>query len=110
MPQAVPGSAEPPPRLGGASIKPGCRTLPQLLHRVVKVQDPYGIGREALIKQPPQSPGAITEPDHLGCAHDALAQRFEPQTPLECIDIPQDRHQSALMQPGNALAGPCAMA
>jgi len=59
---------------------------------MVKVQDPCGIGREALLKQPPQAPGAITEPDHLGRAHDALALRFEPQTPLERLDIPEDGH------------------
>jgi len=110
MPQTVPGPAKPPPRLGGAAIKPSRRTLPQLLHRVVKVQDPAGIGHEALLKQPPQAPGSITEPDHLGRVPDALAQRFEPQTLLERLDIPEDGYQPALMQPGHELAGPGAMA
>src|SRR4029450_1379885 len=106
--RAVLAPAEPPTRLRGASIEPGCRTLPQLLRRLVKVQAPSSIDREALLKQPPQSPGTITEPDHLGRVPDALAKRFKPQTLLERIDSTQDRHQPALMQSGNDLAGPCA--
>src|SRR5262249_50181555 len=73
MARAVPGPAEPPTRLGGAAIEPGRCTLPQLLYHMVKVQDSDGIGREALLKQPPQAPGTITEPDHLWGAQDALA-------------------------------------
>src|SRR4029453_10227145 len=44
MPQAVSGPAEPPTRLRGASIEPGCRTLPQLLRRMVKVGYPLKAG------------------------------------------------------------------
>src|SRR6516162_11111131 len=73
-------------------------------------QDPHSLGREALLKQAPQPPGAITEPDHLRRAPDALTEGFEPQTPLERLDIPEDGHQPALMQSGNHLAGPGAMA
>ena len=73
MPQAVPCPAKPPAGLGGPPIQPGRRPLPQVLRRVVKVQDPRGIGREALLKQAPQPPAAITEPDHLGRLRDALA-------------------------------------
>ena len=89
MPQAVPCPGEPPARLGGASIEPGGRTLPEVLRCVVKVQDARGRGRKTLIKQAPQPPAAITEPDHLGRVPDALAQRFEPETRLEGIDIPK---------------------
>jgi hypothetical protein len=45
---------------------------------MVKVQDTYGIGREALVKQAPQPSTAITEPHHLGRTPDALPQSFEP--------------------------------
>ena len=41
---------------------------------------------------------------------DALAQGFEPQTPLERIDMTEDGYQPALMQSGNDLPTPCAMA
>src|SRR5439155_16416609 len=104
MPQAVPCPAKPPARLGGAPIQPGCRPLPEVLHGVVKVQDARGIGRQALIIQPPQPPCAITEPDHLGSGSDALAYRFQPQTGLERLDVPEDRHQPTLMQPSDDLA------
>src|SRR6266853_4584394 len=53
MPQPVPGPAPPPARLGGAAIQPGSRPLPQLLYRVVKVEDAPRIVHEALVKQPP---------------------------------------------------------
>src|SRR4029077_13705448 len=110
MPQAVPGPAEPLTRLRGASIEPGSRTLPPLLCRLCKVQAPSSIGREALLKQPPEAPGTVTEPDHLRGVPDALAQRFEPQTPLERIALTEDGHPPALMQPGHDLAGPSGMA
>src|SRR4030095_9679396 len=61
MPHAVSGPADPPTRLRGASIEPGCRTLPPLLRRMVKVQAPSSIDREALLTQPPQSPCPITQ-------------------------------------------------
>jgi hypothetical protein len=41
---------------------------------------------------------------------EALAQRFKPQTPLERIEIPENRHQAALMQASHHLPGPGAMA
>src|SRR5260370_22254454 len=41
---------------------------------------------------------------------DALAQGLEPQTLLERIDMTEDGHQPALMQSGNDLPTPCAMA
>src|SRR5712691_184969 len=104
MPQTVPCPAKPPTRLCGAAIQPGRRPLPQVLHGVVKVQDASGPGTEALVKQTPQPPCTITEPDHLRRTQDALAYRFEPQTRLERLEVTQDRHQPALMQPGDDLA------
>jgi hypothetical protein len=40
---------------------------------------------------------------------DALAQRFEPETRLEGVDIPQDSHEPALRQSSDYLPGPRAM-
>jgi hypothetical protein len=40
---------------------------------------------------------------------DALAHGFKPHTWLERIDIPQDRHQPTLMQPGDDLPSARAM-
>ena len=65
--------------------------------------------RKALLKQAPQPASAITEPDHLRCPDDALAERFEPQTWLEHLNVTQDCHQAALLQPRHALVGPRAM-
>ena len=64
---------------------------------------------EALLKQAPQPPTTIAEPDDLGSVQDALAYRFAPQAPLERFTVPQDGDQSALLQPGDALAYPSAM-
>ena len=105
MPQPVPCPAKPPTRLGSAAVEPGRRPLPEVLHGVVKVQNTHGRGRQTLLIQPPQAPGTITEPDHLGGRADALAHGFKPQTRLERIDIPQDRHQPTLAEPGDDLAG-----
>jgi hypothetical protein len=80
------------------------------LHRGVKGPEPWGIGREAFLTPPPQPPGSVTEPAHLRGAHEARAQRYEPQTPLERLDIPEHGPQAALLRPGNALAGPSGMA
>src|SRR5215217_8792291 len=109
LPQAVPCPGEPPARLRSASIEPGGRTLPQVLRRVGKVQDPRGRASKALVKQAPYPPAAITEPDHLGSAPDTLAQRFEPETRLEGLDVPQDGHQPALCQPSDHLPCPRTM-
>ena len=76
---------------------------------MVKVQDAHGRGRQTLLIQPPQAPCAITEPDHLGGRADALAHGFQPHTRLERLDIPQDRHQPTLVEPGDDLAGARAM-
>jgi hypothetical protein len=54
-----------------------CRPLPQLLCRVIKVQNAPRMARKALLKQAPQPSSAITAPDHLRCTDDALAERFE---------------------------------
>jgi len=64
---------------------------------------------EALLKQMPQSPCPITEPDHTGRVQDALAYGFEPQPRLEGLEITEDGHQPTLMQPGHDLAGARAM-
>src|SRR5262245_9694412 len=109
MPPPVSCPAKPPTRLGGAAVEPSRRPLPEVLHSVVKVQDAHGRGRQTLIIQPPQAAGTITEPDHLGGRADALAHGFQPQTRLERIDIPQDRHQPTLAEPGDDLAGARAM-
>src|SRR6266568_8316513 len=99
MPQPVPCPAKPPTRLGSAAVEPGRRPLPEVLHGVVKVQDAHGRGRQTLLIQPPQAPCAITEPDHLGGRADALAHGCKPQTRLQRLDIPQDRHQPTLVEP-----------
>src|SRR5438105_9883137 len=95
--------------LRGTAIEPGRRTLPQVLRRVVKVQDTPRRGRKLLRKQAPQPAATITEPDHLRRTDDTLAERFEPQARLECLEVPQDRHQPTVLQPRHALAGPRAM-
>src|SRR5712691_4797939 len=104
MPQAVSGPDEPPAGLCRAAIEPGRRPLPQILRRVVKVQNARRMASEALLKQMPQSPCPITEPDHTGRVQDALAYGFEPQPRLEGLEITEDGHQPTLMQPGNDLA------
>ena len=53
MPQPVPGPAKPPTRPGGAAVQPSRRPLPQVLHRVVKVQDAHSNRRQLLLIQPP---------------------------------------------------------
>src|SRR6266478_10166181 len=109
MPQTVPCPAKPPTRLGGAAVQPSRCPLPQGLHGVVKVQNAHGRGRQALLIQPPQPAGAITEPDHLGSLTDALAHGFKPQPRLQRLHTPQDRYQPTVVQPGDNLAGPRAM-
>ena len=81
-----------------AAVEPGCRPFPQVLHRMVKVQDACGIVREALVKEAPQSSAAITPPDHLGRLRDTLPQGFEPPTRLACLDVPQDGYQPAMAE------------
>jgi hypothetical protein len=76
-----------------------------VLRRVVQVQDTRGIDRGLRLKEAPQPPPAITEPDDLGGTPDALPQRFQPQTRLEGVNIAYDRHEPALHQPGHPL--PC---
>src|SRR5712691_9315287 len=110
MAWAVPCPDEPPTRIARASIQPGGCPLPQLLHRVVKIQNPYGMASEARLKQPPHPSAPITEPDDLRRMPDALAQRFKPQTLLERREITENGHQPALMQARHELPGPGAMA
>src|SRR2546428_4607869 len=95
--------------LRGTAMGPGRRPLPQVLRRVEKVQNTHSRGRELLRKQAPQPGAAITEPDPLRRPDDALAERFEPQARLECLDVPQDRHQPTVLQPRHAPARPRAM-
>jgi hypothetical protein len=40
---------------------------------------------------------------------DTLAERFEPQARLQCLDVAQDRDEAAVLQPRHALAGPRTM-
>src|SRR5262245_46309768 len=105
MAQAMACPSTPSTRMRGPAIKPGRRTLPEVLRRVVKVKDTRGIDRELLLKEAPQPPPAITEPDDLGGTPDALPQRFQPQTRLAGVHIAQDSHEPALRQPGHPL--PC---
>jgi hypothetical protein len=79
------------------------------LRGVVKVQNARSNLSKALVKQAPQPPTAVTEPDNLWSMPDALTQRFEPETGLEGVDIPQHGDEPALGQPGDHLACPCAM-
>jgi hypothetical protein len=79
------------------------------LRGVVKVQDAHRSPSKALVKQAPQPSATITEPDHLGRVPEALAQRFEPETRREGVEIPQDGHEPALRQPGDHLSCPRAM-
>lgn len=109
MAKSVSCPAEPPARLGGAAIDPGNLSLPQVLRRVVEVQDARGMGTEALIKQSPQPPGTVTESDHLKITYEALSHGFKPKSRLERLDVLQARQQPALMQPGNDFAAARAM-
>jgi hypothetical protein len=95
--------------LRGTAVEPGGSTLPQVLRRVVQVPNARGRGRELLLEQAPHPPSTSAAPDHLGRGPDALAQRFEPETRLEGIDIPHDGHEPALRQPRAHLPGPRAM-
>jgi hypothetical protein len=93
MPQAVPCPDKPPADAGGPSIQPSCGPLPQLLGRVLKVQNPRRMTSEALLKQAPPPSATVTEPDHVGGVQDALAHGFTPQTGAECRNVSQDRPQ-----------------
>jgi hypothetical protein len=84
-------------------------TLPEVLRGVVKVQEARSNLRNALVTQAPQPPTAVTAPDDLRHMPAALAQRCEPETGLEGVDIPQHGDEPALCQPGDPLACPCAM-
>lgn len=81
MAQPVPRPAKPPPRLGRADVQPGRRPLPQVLHGVVTVQDAHGRGRQPLIIEAPQAPGAITESHDLWGRVNALAYGFKLPVP-----------------------------
>src|SRR5215216_1490375 len=67
------------------------------------------MAREALLKEAPQPAATVAEPDHLGCLQDALAHRFAPQPRTERLDVPQDSHKTAVVQPCDDVAQPCAM-
>src|SRR5438128_3452233 len=99
MPQAVPCPAKPPAGLGRPPIQPGGRALPQLLHGVIKVQHAPCMAREALLKEAPQPAATVAEPNHVGGMHDALAHGFAPQPGTERLDVPQDGHETAVLQP-----------
>ena len=109
MPQAVPCPATPPAGLGRPPIQPGGRALPQLLHGVIKVQHAPCMAREALLKEAPQPAATVAEPNHVGGRHDALAHGFAPQPGTERLDVPQDGHETAVLQPCDDVAQPCAM-
>src|SRR5262249_49568128 len=84
-------------------------TLPQMLRRVIKVQDSRSVLRKLLLKQAPDPPPAITAPDHPSCTPHALPQRCTPQPRRPHLDVSQDGPQSALLQPGYAVPGARAM-
>src|SRR5712691_4526994 len=109
MAQAVPCPAKPSARLRRAAIEPRCSPFPHVVCRVVNIQNPSGMGAEALVKQTPQPPAAIAEPDDLGSAQDTLPERFEPQTRLEGIDSTQDGHQAAMREAGDEFSRAGAM-
>src|SRR4051812_27320354 len=67
------------------------------------------MAREALLKEAPQPAATVAEPDHGGCLQDALAHRFAPQSGTERLDVPQDGHETAVVQPGDDVAQPGAM-
>src|SRR4029434_4190159 len=67
------------------------------------------MAREALLKEAPQPAATVAEPDHLGCLQDALAHRFAPQSGTERLYVPQDGHETAVVQPCDDVTQPCAM-
>ena len=73
---------------------------------MVKVQDARGIGRKALVKQAPHNPRppSLSQTTWGAFLRPWRVQRFEPETRLEGVDIPQDSHEPALRQPGDHLA------
>src|SRR4030095_13070112 len=86
-----------------------CRPLPQLLRRVIKVQNTPRMARKALLKQAPQPSATVTEPDDVGGMQDTLACGFTPQTRAQGLNIPQDGHQTAVLEPRDDLPQLCAM-
>jgi hypothetical protein len=79
------------------------------LRRVIKVQNTPRLAREALLKQAPQPSTTVTAPDHMGGVPDTLACGFTPQTRAQGLNIPQDGHQTAVLEPRDDLPQPCAM-
>jgi hypothetical protein len=112
-PQAVPCPANPLARLAGPPLLPGRCACPQLLRGVIKVHNAPCMARAALLTEAPQPTATGAAPDHLRCAPDPWAHRYEPQTRGEGCDVSQHGHQPALDQacdpvpcPGVMLAQP----
>ena len=63
----------------GAPVQPSFGSLPQVLGRVVEVQDTLRVLLKAVTEQPPEAPPPITQPDNCLGAQNPLARRFEPQ-------------------------------
>src|SRR2546422_4598174 len=79
--QAVPSPGKPPAGLGGPPIQPGGRPLPQLVRRVVKVQNPCGIAGEHRPPKTYPTPRAPTPPDPPRRPPEAPSPRRPPPTP-----------------------------
>ena len=110
VPQAVPCPDKPPAGPGGPPIQPGGRPLPQLLCRVIKVQNAPCMTRKALLKQAPQPASAITEPDHLRwpgrCPGGSASSH---RRGFEHLNVTQDCHQAAPCSRVTHWVGPRAM-
>ena len=76
---------------------------------MIKVQNTPRMAREALLKQAPQPSATVTEPDHVGSMQETLACGFTPQTRAQGLNIPQDGHQTAVLESHDDLPQPCAM-
>jgi hypothetical protein len=78
MSQALPCPAAPPARLRGAALEPRGRSLPQVLPRVLKVQEARDIGRKAdvleiglvAIESPEISFSRLAMPQRTGSLHE----------------------------------------
>ena len=65
--------------------------------------------RKALRNETPPPAPPVAEPDHAGCLQDALAHGFAPQSGTERLDVSQNGHKTAVLQPGDDVAQPGAM-
>ena len=97
-PHAPPCPLPPCPRPPRAPVLPYLHRLPDILHRVVEVQNTRGESSEELAEHPPETAAAVAQPHHPRGLLNVLAQRFESKARLERLDITEHGHYPALLE------------